>query len=96
MKQFPNNLKFKKYHKVNYFYIKLLDNKNFFLKFGQYGIQSLSASKLNFRQIEACRRTIKRGLSKLGFIFIRVFTNVPLTKKPVSSRMGKGKGNISS
>lgn len=96
MKQFPSKLNFKKYHKINYFYIRLLDNKNFFSKFGQYGIQSLSASKLNFRQIEACRRTIKRGLNKLGFIFIRVFTNVPVTKKPISSRMGKGKGGISS
>jgi large subunit ribosomal protein L16 len=94
MKQFPNNIIYKKCHKANYSYIKLLDRKNFFLSYGQFGLQSLNFGKLTFKQIEACRRTIKRGLKKLGFLFIRVFTGTPITKKPTATRMGKGKGSI--
>lgn len=95
MKQLPSNYIYKKCHKANYSYIKLLDRKNFFSLYGQYGLQSLNFGKLTFKQIEACRRTIKRGLKKLGFLFLRVFTGVPVTKKPIATRMGKGKGSIS-
>lgn len=95
MKQFPSNLKYKKYHKINDSFLTLLDKKNFFLIKGQFGIQSLEAGKLTFKNIESCRRTIKRGLRKKGDIFIRVFTSIPVTKKPIAVRMGKGKGNIS-
>ncbi len=91
MKQLPSNYIYKKCHKANYSYIKLLDRKNFFTQYGQYGLQSLNSGKLNFKQIEACRRTIKRGLKKVGFLFLRVFTGVPVTKKPIATRMGKVK-----
>ncbi len=95
MKQLPSNYIYNKCHKANYSYIKLLDRKNFFCLYGQYGLQSMFYGKLTFKQIEACRRTIKRGLKKLGFLSLRVFTGVPVTKKPIATRMGKGKGNIS-
>lgn len=95
MKQLPSNYIYKKCHKANYSYIKLLDRKNFFSFYGQYALQSLDAGKLTYKQIEACRRTIKRGLKKVGFLFIRVFTGTPVTKKPIATRMGKGKGSIS-
>lgn len=95
MKQFPNNLKFKKYHKNNDFYKYSIEKKNFYLNFGEYGIQSIEAGKINFKQIEACRRTLKRGLRKIGLIWIKLFTNIPIYKKSISSRMGKGKGNLS-
>ncbi len=94
MKQLPSNYIYKKCHKANYSYIKLLDRKNFFSAYGQYGLQSLNFAKLTYKQIEACRRTIRRGLKKLGFLFIRVFTGTPVTKKPIATRMGKGKGSI--
>lgn len=95
MKQLPSKYKFKKCHKVNFSYIKLLEKKNFFLSLGSFGLQSLAAGKLNFKQIEACRRTIRRGLKKKGFVLIKMFTGTPVTKKPLASRMGKGKGSIS-
>lgn len=95
MKQFPNNLKFKKYHKVNYFFNLTLEKKVFFPSNGNYCLQSLESGKLRFKQIEASRRTIKRGLNKTGKIWIKVFTNIPVTKKPLAVRMGKGKGSIS-
>lgn len=94
MKQLPSNYIYKKCHKANYSYIKLLDRKNFFSLYGQYGLQSVNFGKLTYKQIEACRRTIRRGLKKLGFLFIRVFTGTPVTKKPIATRMGKGKGSI--
>jgi len=95
MKQLPSNYIYKKCHKANYSYATLLDRKNFFLVSGQYGLQCLHFGKLTFKQIEACRRTIRRGLKKLGFLFIKVFTGIPITKKPIATRMGKGKGSIS-
>lgn len=95
MKQFPSNLKFKKYHKVNYFYNATIEKKVFFPLDGEYGIQSLESGKIKFKQIEACRRTIRRGLTKMGKLWIKLFTNIPITKKALASRMGKGKGNIS-
>ena len=94
MKHFPTNFFYKNCLKANYSYIKLLDRKNFFSLYGLYGLQSLKYGKLTYKQIEACRRTIRRGLKKLGFLFIRVFTGIPVTKKPIATRMGKGKGSI--
>jgi large subunit ribosomal protein L16 len=52
----------------------------------------LDSGQIKFKQIEACRRTIKRGLKKNGYLYIRVFTGLPITKKPIATRMGKGKG----
>lgn len=95
MKQFPNNLKFKKYHKINKFYKFVTEKKIFFPLDGQYGLQSLESGKVRFKQIEACRRTIKRGLMKKDNLWIKIFTDIPVTKKASSSRMGKGKGSIS-
>jgi ribosomal protein L16/L10AE len=66
MKQNPNNLKFKKYHKINFFYSISIEKKLFYPSDGEYALQSLEYGKMKFKQIEACRRTIKRGLNKLG------------------------------
>lgn len=97
MKQQPSKLNYKKYQKANYSYINLYEKKNFFSYFGFFGLQCLNPGKLNFRQIEACRRTIRRGIPKKdGLLFIRIFTSIPLSNKPLASRMGKGKGSISS
>jgi large subunit ribosomal protein L16 len=95
MKQFPSNLKFKKYHKVNYSFSYLIEKKVFFPIYGEYAIQSVDSGKLTFKQIESCRRTLRRGLKKKSKLWIRCFTNAPVTQKPIASRMGKGKGNIS-
>ena len=94
MKQYPKKLKFKKYHKLNIFISKTLDKKTFFLSKGQYGLQSLEFGKIQYKHIESCRKTIKRGLKNLGYLWINIFTNIPITKKSIASRMGKGKGNL--
>jgi ribosomal protein L16/L10AE len=66
MKQYPSNLKYKKYHKLNSFNLKTIDKKNFHLDDGVLAIKSVESGKITFKQIESCRRTIKRGLKKIG------------------------------
>jgi len=93
MKQSPSNLKFKKFHKPNSSFLFLNDNKTFYPLHGQFAIKSLEAGKLTFKQIEAVRRSLSRRLDKNSKLWIRVFTYASLSKKPIASRMGKGKGN---
>lgn len=68
MKQFPNNLRYKKYHKVNHSFIYLLERKSFYPFFGNYALQALEPGKLTFKQIESTRKVLKRGTRKLGFL----------------------------
>lgn len=62
--------------------------------FGEYGLQALEPVWLTAQQIEAMRVTISRRLKKVGKLFLRVFPDKPVTKKPAETRMGKGKGNV--
>lgn len=61
--------------------------------FGDYGLQALEPVWLTAAQIEAMRVTISRRLKKVGKMFLRVFPDKPVSKKPAETRMGKGKGN---
>jgi len=63
------------------------------LAFGEYGLKSMSRGWLTSTQIEACRVSINRHLNRRGKVWIRVFPDKPVTKKPIEVRMGKGKGN---
>ena len=63
------------------------------VSFGDYGLQTLDAAWLTSRQIEAARMAIQRATKRAGRLFIRVFPDKPVTKKPLETRMGKGKGN---
>ena len=63
------------------------------LEFGDYGLVALEGARINARQIEAIRVVISRRLKKVGRLFLRVFPDIPVTKKPAETRMGKGKGN---
>jgi len=64
-----------------------------YIAFGDYGLQALDAGWITARQIEAARIAIARGVKRGGKIWIRVFPDKPITKKPLETRMGKGKGN---
>ena len=64
------------------------------VKFGAFGLQSLEHSQINARQIEAVRRVLSRHFKKSGRIFITLFPDKPITKKPLEVRQGKGKGNV--
>ena len=66
------------------------------LAFGEFGLQALSREYITNQQIEACRVAINRHLKRKGKVWIRIFPDKPLTKKPLEVRMGKGKGNVDS
>ena len=62
--------------------------------FGDFGIQALEPAWVSARQIEAARRAIVHALKRRGKIWIRVFPDKPITRKPAETRMGKGKGDV--
>ena len=64
------------------------------VSFGEYALKSVARGRLTARQIEAARRTITRYVKRGGKLWIRVFPDVPITKKPIEVRQGKGKGNV--
>ena len=63
------------------------------VSFGEFGLKALERGRLTARQIEAARRAMTRHVKRGGKIWIRVFPDKPITKKPAETRMGKGKGN---
>lgn len=64
------------------------------VSFGEYGLKSVSRGRMTARQIEAARRAISRHVKRGGKIWIRIFPDKPITKKPLEVRMGKGKGSV--
>ena len=64
------------------------------LNFGSYGLKAVEPERITARQIEAARRSISRYVKRGGKMWIRVFPDKPITKKPIEVRMGSGKGNV--
>jgi large subunit ribosomal protein L16 len=64
------------------------------VSFGEYGLKCTNRGRITARQIEAARRAINRRIKRGGKIWIRIFPDVPVTKKPLEVRQGKGKGNV--
>jgi large subunit ribosomal protein L16 len=64
------------------------------VSFGEYGLKAVERGRITARQIEAARRAMTRHIKRGGKIWIRVFPDVPISKKPLEVRMGKGKGNV--
>jgi large subunit ribosomal protein L16 len=62
------------------------------LNFGQYGLKAIEPDRVTARQIEAARRAMTRHMKRSGRVWIRIFPDVPVSKKPIEVRMGKGKG----
>ena len=62
------------------------------LNFGSYGLKAVEPERITARQIEAARRAITRAMKRAGRVWIRIFPDVPVTKKPAEVRMGSGKG----
>jgi large subunit ribosomal protein L16 len=87
----PKRTKFRKQHKGRNNGIAV---KGSSVSFGEYGLKSISRGRLTARQIESARRTITRHVKRGGKIWIRIFPDKPITKKPLEVRMGKGKGSV--
>ena len=64
------------------------------VSFGEFGLKATSRGRVTARQIEAARRAMTRYIKRGGKVWIRIFPDVPITKKPIEVRMGKGKGNV--
>jgi large subunit ribosomal protein L16 len=86
----PKKVKYRKQQKGR---IKGLAHRGSKLSFGDYGLQALEAGRITNRQIEAARIAINRYIKRGGKVWIRIFPDKPLTKKPAEVRMGKGKGS---
>lgn len=87
----PNKTKYRKQQKGQQ---KGLSARGCFVDFGEFGMQALERGKVTARQIEACRVAINRYLARQGKVFIKIFPDKPITKKPAETRMGKGKGGV--
>jgi large subunit ribosomal protein L16 len=85
----PKKTKFRRAFKGR---IKGLSHAGAALNFGQFGLKALEPERVTARQIEACRRAITREMKRQGRVWIRIFPDVPVSKKPNEVRMGKGKG----
>lgn len=86
----PKKTKFRKKMKGN---MKGCETRGCQLEFGAYGLQALEPAWITSRQIEAARRVITRRIKRGGNVWIKIFPDKPITKKPAETRMGKGKGN---
>ena len=85
----PKRTKFRKQHKMR--------NRGVVehsVSFGEFGLKSTDRGRMTARQIEAARRAMTRHMKRQGKVYIRVFPDKPITKKPLEVRMGKGKGSV--
>ena len=85
----PSRTKFRKQHKGR---IHGAAKAGTSLNFGQFGLKALEPERITAREIEAARRAITRHMKRAGRVWIRVFPDVPVSKKPAEVRMGSGKG----
>jgi len=85
----PARTKFRKAHKGR---IKGMATSAASLDFGQFGLKAMEPERLTARQIEAARRALTRHMKRVGRVWIRVYPDVPVSKKPAEVRMGSGKG----
>jgi len=86
----PKRTKFRKAHKGR---IHGVAKGGFELTFGQYGLKAQEPERVTARQIEAARRAMTRHMKRAGRVWIRIFPDLPVSKKPTEVRMGKGKGS---
>ena len=84
-----------KYRKVKKGKLSKLEFKSNSLNFGEIGLKAQQSGTISARQIESARIAIIRKIKKKGKLWIRIFPDLPITAKPIESRMGKGKGSLS-
>ena len=87
----PKKTKFRKAHKGR---VKGVATSATTLNFGTFGLKSLQAERITARQIEAARVAMTRYMKRAGRVWVRIFPDIPVSKKPTEVRMGKGKGSV--
>lgn len=85
----PKKIKYRRHHRGSRRGMAMRGN---YVAFGTFGLKAIESGWITARQIEAARITIARVIRKIGRMWIRVFPDKPITKKPAETRMGKGKG----
>ncbi|MDA8420330.1 MAG: 50S ribosomal protein L16 [Pseudomonadota bacterium] len=86
----PKRTKFRKQHKGRNRGVATRGNK---VSFGEFGLKATTRGRVTARQIEAARRALTRSIKRGGRVWIRIFPDKPISKKPLEVRMGSGKGN---
>ena len=87
----PARTKYRKAHKGR---IHCVAERGATINFGSHGLQAMEPERITSRQIEAARVALTRHMKRAGRVWLRIFPNIPVSKKPIEVRMGKGKGNI--
>lgn len=87
----PKRTKYRKQFKGHNRGVATRGNK---VSFGEYGLKAVEHARITSRQIEAARRAVSRHLKRGGKMWIRIFPDKPISKKPLAVRQGKGKGNV--
>ncbi len=87
----PKKTKYKKPHRISY---DGMARGNLELHFGEYGLQAKEGAWISARQIEAARIAMTRYMKRGGKVWINIFPHLALTRKPLETRQGKGKGNV--
>ncbi|MEK9741774.1 MAG: 50S ribosomal protein L16 [Pelagibacteraceae bacterium] len=87
----PARTKYRKAHKGR---IHGVADRGSTINFGSHGLQALQPERVTSRQIEAARVALTRHMKRAGRVWLRIFPNIPVSKKPIEVRMGKGKGNV--
>ncbi|HKO06842.1 MAG TPA: 50S ribosomal protein L16 [Alphaproteobacteria bacterium] len=86
----PKRTKYRKQHKGR---VHGVASGGTTLNFGAYGLKAVEPARVTARQIEAARRAISRHIKRVGRVWIRIFPDIPVSKKPAEVRMGSGKGS---
>lgn len=91
---FPKKVKYRKWQTLREHPDKIgVSSRGTTVAFGSYGLKSLEPKRILSKQIEAARKALSRHLGKTGKLWIRIFPDMPITKKPAEVKMGKGKGD---
>ena len=87
----PKKTKYRKAHKGR---VSGAAKGGYSISYGEYGLKAMTPERITARQIEAARRAISRHVKRVGRMWIRIFPDVPVTRKPAEVRMGSGKGSV--
>lgn len=92
---FPKKVKYRKWHTMRKNPIKVgIASRGATVAFGSFGLKAMEPARVRSQQIEAARKVLSRSIGKTGRLWIRIFPDMPYTKKPAEVKLGKGKGDL--
>lgn len=92
---FPKKVKYRKWHTMRRNPSRVgVATRGITVAFGSFGLKAMGAARIRSQQIEAARKVLSRSIGKTGRLWIRIFPDMPYTKKPAEVKLGKGKGDL--